>query len=270
MKMKFDHDYHIHSELSECSSDPRQSTENILKYAKENGLKRICLTDHFWDEDVPGASDWYKAQNLAHISRAKPLPDDSSVEFLFGCETDMDKFFTVGMSDKCYDNFDFVIIPTTHLHMTGFTITPQDKADNERIAELWVKRLDRLLDMPLPFHKIGIAHLACSLLNNRSREDYLHSLSLIRDEDMERVFEKAAKVGVGIEINLFDMCFAEQERETVLRMFKIAKAKGCKFYFGSDAHHPSDFEGAREMAERTVELLGLTEDDEFHIMRKTK
>ncbi|MBP3370026.1 MAG: PHP domain-containing protein [Clostridia bacterium] len=57
MKYAIDHDYHIHSMLSSCSNDPEQSTERILQYAKENGLKKICITDHFWDERVDGASD---------------------------------------------------------------------------------------------------------------------------------------------------------------------------------------------------------------------
>lgn len=93
MKYIIDNDLHIHSKLSLCSGDPEQTTENILKYAEENGLKKICLTDHFWDENVPGASDWYKKQDFKHITEALPLPESESVEFLFGCETEeKDKF----------------------------------------------------------------------------------------------------------------------------------------------------------------------------------
>lgn len=263
--MRFDHDYHIHSKLSECSSDPAETAERILEYAKNCGLYKICITDHFWDEAVPGASDWYKAQNLAHINQIKPLPSAVGIEFLFGCETDIDKYMTLGMSLPCFDNFDFVIIPTTHLHMTGFTITPEDKADNAKIAQLWVERFEKLLDMPLPFHKIGIAHLACALMNNRSREDYLDTLNRISDEDMKRVFTKAARVGCGIEINRFDVDVSDEECDCVLRMFRIAKACGCKFYFGSDAHHPTELESSAPVFERISAILGLTEEDIFKI-----
>ena len=41
MKFRIDHDLHIHSLLSECSSDPEQTTENILKYAAQMLLTRI-------------------------------------------------------------------------------------------------------------------------------------------------------------------------------------------------------------------------------------
>ena len=110
MKFKIDHDYHIHSVISSCSRDPEQTAERILEYAKNAGLSRICITDHYWDRKVPGASKWYEPQDFDHISKILPLPQADGVEFLFGCETEMDKFFTVGMPRERFDDFDFVII----------------------------------------------------------------------------------------------------------------------------------------------------------------
>jgi len=62
MKYIVDNDLHIHSYLSSCSDDPEQTPEAILSHAKKYGLKTICLTDHFWDSAVPGASEWYAPQ----------------------------------------------------------------------------------------------------------------------------------------------------------------------------------------------------------------
>lgn len=265
MKFKIDHDYHIHSQLSSCSRDPEQTNERILQYAKENGLSEICLTDHYWDSDVPGASGWYMPQNFDHISQAKPLPQDDSVKFLFGCETDMDKFLTVGMPQTRFDDFDFIIIPTTHLHMKGFTLTEEDAQSNEKLAQLWIERLDALLNKPLPFGKIGIAHLTCSLINKKSRKDLLETLDMIPSGEMERLFAKAAKLGCGIELNQCDMSFCDEETDTILRPFRIAKGCGCKFYLGSDSHHPSEFTRTKEIFERAAKLLDLSESDKFHI-----
>lgn len=265
MKFKIDHDYHIHSQLSSCSRDPEQTSERILRYAKENGLSEICVTDHYWDDDVPGASKDYTPQNFDHIHQVKPLPQTDRVKFLFGCETDMDKFMTVGIPSARFDDFDFIIVPTTHLHMTGFTIAEEDTDSNEKRARLWVKRLNALLDMQLPFHKLGIAHLACFLVDSRSRKDYLHTISLISDQSMEALFAKAASLGCGIELNRSDMSFRDDERDIVLRPFRIAKACGCKFYLGSDAHFPAHFEKCKEIFERAVTLLDLSEKDKFHI-----
>ena len=64
MKYVFDHDYHIHSQLSSCSRDPEQTTERILQYAKDNNLTSLVLADHYWDDAVPGASGWYQKQPL--------------------------------------------------------------------------------------------------------------------------------------------------------------------------------------------------------------
>ena len=265
MKFKIDQDYHIHTYLSSCSNDPEQNLKNIINAEKENGIKDICITDHFWDENVEGASGWYQPQNFTHISKIKPIPEIDGIKVRFGCETDMDKFFTVGVSKEKFDEFEFIIVPTTHLHMVNFTLTAEDAKSNKRRAELWVERFEKLMELDLPFHKIGLAHPACSLMAPRTREDYLEVLSLISDEDMERLFSKAAKLKMGIEINSYDMKFHEKDTDAVLRMFKIAKNSGCKFYLGSDAHHMDSFCEAIPYYERVIDILNLTEDDKFKL-----
>jgi hypothetical protein len=48
-------------------------------------------------------------------------------------------------------------------------------------------------------------------------------------------------------------------------MFRIAKYQGCKFYCGSDAHHPAGLVNSPARFERAIDLLGLQESDKFHI-----
>ena len=50
-----DNDLHIHSKISICSSDEKQTNERILEYAEKNNFNTICLTNHFWDEKINGA-----------------------------------------------------------------------------------------------------------------------------------------------------------------------------------------------------------------------
>ena len=263
MKYIVDHDFHIHSRISLCSKDEEQTTERILKYAKDNRFKTICLTDHFWDENVECLSQWYSKQPYSHISQAKPLPQDENVKFLFGCETELNTFLTLGISKEKFDDFDFVVIPTTHFHMISLTESDDEFATPKIRANLWVKRFETVLNMDLPFHKIGIAHMVCPLICRQDREIYLKTLNLIPEEDAKRIFKKAAELGVGIEINSMDMKFEENETETVLRLFKIAKECGCKFYCGSDAHKTFELDEAKALLEKAVELLELTEDDKF-------
>ncbi len=260
MKYIVDHDYHIHSHLSSCSKDPMQTTERILKYAKDNGLKKICLTDHLWDDAVEGASDWYAPQNCAHVSEALPLPQDDDVEFVFGCETELDKNLTLGLSPKSFDKFDFIIIPTTHLHMKGFTIDAN--ATLEQRAAAYVARLDSVLNMDLPFHKVGIAHLTCHLLAREPQGAFITVLDMISDGEFTRLFTKAARLGVGIELNFYTG-HPEEEMERILRVYRIAKACGCKFYLGSDSHTTRDLDRCYQRLCEMVELLGLEESDKF-------
>lgn len=51
--------------------------------------------------------------------------------------------------------------------------------------------------------------------------------------------------------------------EALLRIYKTAKIAGCKFYLGSDAHHPKELDAAKGIFERVITLLDLSEDDKF-------
>lgn len=266
MKYAIDHDHHLHTHLSQCSSDPAQTTERIMRYAKEKGLKRIIITDHFWDENVPGASSWYKTYHkYSDISKNLPLPKDSDLEILFGCETDMDKNGVIGISKERYGDFDFIIVATTHLHMKGFTVDEADFGKVERLAELWVERFDALLNSGLPFRKVGIAHLttACIAVENHM---FLEVLKLIPDEEMQRLFTRAAKLGLGIELNGSDFHYNTEHIDILLRPYRIAKKCGCKFYLGTDAHKPKEF-SSFDSFEGVIDLLGLTEDDKLILKR---
>ena len=260
MRYRFDNDLHIHSQLSRCSRDPEQTADAILKYALDNKLKTVCVTDHYWDENVEGASDWYAKQDYAHIAQILPLPQAEGVRFLFGCETDLRADLTLGISPAMYDKFDFIIIPTTHLHMDGFTCRGNENAVGR--AKLWLNRFDAVLNMDLPFHKVGIAHLTCDLMYPKRS---LRVLKRLTEDDYTPLFRKAAKLGVGIELNFPVDSITDESRDLILLPYRIAKAEGCKFYFGSDAHHLDKFEIEKQNAETIIDLLELKESDKFHL-----
>jgi hypothetical protein len=152
--------------------------------------------------------------------------------------------------------------------MKGFTCRGDEDA-SER-AKLWVDRFDAVLNMDLPFHKIGIAHLSCSLMNQGHHEE---TMQLISDEDMIRLFKRAAGLDIGIELNFpakwlgnDDEVVAQSKRwhrDINIRPYLIAREEGCKFYFGSDAHHPADLDEQKVNAEAIIDMLGLEESDKF-------
>ena len=258
-----DHDLHIHTLLSSCSRDPEQTTDRILRYAKENGFRKVAVTDHFWDEKIDGPSDWYRPQDYAHIAQSLPLPKADGIEFLFGCEAEMDKNGRLGIARETIDKFDFVIIPTTHLHMRGFTIAEEDDSLPRRAA-VYVKRFEKLLSEDLPFHKIGIAHLTCYLIAKKpSYATHVELLDLIPDSTFYDLFRETAKLGAGVELNFPLSSYGEEQRERVLRPYRIALDCGCRFYFGSDAHHPDALDRAPANFRAIAEALGLSDADRF-------
>ena len=261
MKFKIDHDLHIHSFVSACSTDPEHLPAKILAYAKKNNFTNICLTDHFWDSAIPGASEWYKPQNYEHIIQSLPLPQDKDVKFRFGCETEMNKTKKIAISREVMDKLDFFIVPTNHFHMTGFTIEEEIKDPAGR-AKAFMEHNHALLDMDLPFHKMGIAHFTCQTLayySNGTLSDVINSIS---DSEFFEFFERAAKCGIGIELNVH---LEHASMPEIMRPYKIARQCGCKFYLGSDAHVGKELDEAPARFAAVVDALELTEDDKYRI-----
>lgn len=263
MSFRIDHDYHIHSLLSACSNDPEQSTQNILQYALDNQLNTLVLTDHYWDNTVPGASNWYKPQDFAWISQAKPLPQHETCRFLFGCETDMNYSGVIGVPESRFDDFDFIIIPTTHLHMPGFAYLAEDGDTVEKRAAVFTRRFEQFLQLNVPYHKVGLAHITCPLIMPEN-DQYVKVLNCVTDATFAELFSGCAEKGCGVEINLpLRQLTDEAIRESCLRPYRIAREQGCKFYVGSDSHHPNGFDGVCDKFRLAAEILGLTEDDQF-------
>ena len=133
----------------------------------------------------------------------------------------------------------------------------------EKRVNAYIRRLDALLAMELPFYKIGLAHPACPLIHKDSREGYLDTLAALPEDALQGLFAKAARLGMGIELNSADMNYAPEEENTVLRLFRIAKKEGCRFYLGSDIHSPTDYVKQISIWERALDALSLTEADKF-------
>lgn len=267
MNYVIDHDYHIHSFLSSCSRDEEQTAGRILSYAVSNGFSSICLTDHFWDENVPGASHWYEKQNYPHIKESLPLPQADGVRFLFGCETEIDKYGTVGISDRTAEELDFIIVPTTHLHMDGFTIDEEIGFDDEglkRRADAFVSRFDRFLSLSLPYNKVGLAHITCPLIARDGADGWLRVIEMIPTETLRELFTRLASKGCGLELN-FDSFESPDLLGRELNVYRLALECGNKVYFGSDAHHPDELDSAKANFENIAALLDLKEEQKFRI-----
>lgn len=271
MRYIVDHDLHIHSGGSMCSGDPKQTPERILQYAIDEGLTTVGLSDHFWDETVPmpkggWGPDFYGPQNWPHICKNRPLPQRDGVRFLFGAEVDMTLDGAVGVSKERYDQMDFVLISISHFHITDFTIRGEDAATPAGRAQVLLDKLEKLLDYDLPWHKIGLAHLTGPKLGGGDPDAHCEVLRLVQGDRLTALFKKAAKLGVGIELNTATFGFGNPaEQEAVTAFYAHAKECGCKLFFGSDAHNADRFPVHRGLAQAMADRLGLTEEDIFRV-----
>jgi histidinol phosphatase-like PHP family hydrolase len=84
---------------------------------------------------------------------------------------------------------------------------------------------------------------------------------------MYNIFSECAKKGVGIELNMKTIFTSDDEKNTLLRPYFIAKECGCKFYMGSDAHKVEALKSAKGNFENIVTLLDLKEEDKFLLGR---
>lgn len=263
MMFPIDHDLHTHTQLSLCSGDPAQTAERLLTHAKENNYTVQCVTDHFWDELVPGPSGFYAPQDLAHVKESLPLPQDDRVKMVFGCETEFVGGKKFALHPSHYDEFDFIVIPPNHFHMKGFT-RPECYDTEEKIADLFTERLEEISLLDLPFHKVGIAHMVCSLIFPEGDECKVYRS--VEEKRFRTVMNRFAQLGAGIEINAG--CFGKMtggNEADYLRLYRLAKEEGCKFYLASDAHHPKELDLIQKYAARVITALGLTEEHLFRI-----
>lgn len=265
MRYIADHDFHIHSTVSLCCHDENQTPERILDYAEKNGFNKICLTNHFWDENVPSRAEWCEEHYSDRVKSVLPLPQREGVSFLFGCETDMDFDNVLGISKDRLDEFDFVIVSTTHLHLSQNTV-PGKLRTPEEAAFHWFDKIEALLEKELPADKIGIAHLTCGHVFEKRTPEVIE---LLDDERLYKVFEGCARKGFGIELNMKTLTMDDETKRIMLRPYFIAKDCGCRFYLGSDSHKAAAFEGIKENFEGIIRDLDLKESDKFIIKTRS-
>ncbi len=255
-------DLHCHSHLSSCCRDESMTPEAILEHAARQGYSAVCLTDHLWDRAIPGASSWYAPQDIDHVCQSLPLPQSESVPFFFGCETELPANNIPALAREHFARFDFVAIPVNHMHMKGL-VRPEGVDTPEKMAELVQTRLERLLEQDLPFAKIGLAHLTCSLMfSEGSVADVVRCMSESR---LLAIFRGYAQAGAGIELNAQAFAEWEARKEDLLRIYRAAKEAGCKFYGSSDAHSRAALQGVPKVLPQVIAALGLDASHQYSV-----
>ena len=192
------YDLHVHTSLSSCAK-PEASAAGYIARAKEMGLTTIAFTDHMWDSAVPGASNWYVPQNYEHICQLKKeLPAaDPSLKILFGCETECDKYGTVGISEEVAAQLDILLVPNSHTHMRDFVIPSEDRDDIIRHGKFMVKHFMDIVNSPVAKYITAIPHPFCAVGCPEAQQ----VLDSIPDSALKECAAAAKEKDIALEIN---------------------------------------------------------------------
>jgi len=253
-------DLHCHSVCSVCCHDPTHTAEAILRHAEACGFSAIALTDHVWDEGIAVTEERYRIQNIKNSRRNLPLPVSANgVRILFGCETEYLGGDGISLLPTHYGIFDWILVAVNHF-MPGF-FCPEDCRTPAQKYRLQLARLEKLVTLPLPWEKIGIAHLSYFAPEDGAQgADY--DRAFLETADRRRaVFEMLAAHGAGMELN--PTVFRGGNEERIRAELWEAKAAGLRFYCGSDAHSRDGLDRIFTLRPKAILPLGLREKDRF-------
>lgn len=256
-------DFHTHTNLSSCA--PADTTVQALLdglCAGPDGLRVLGISNHLWDRDVPGASAWYKPQDVAHVLSVREqlkCADTHGARVIVGAEVEFSSDLRIAITEEHAALFDYLLITANHVHMKDFII-PASVTDPYEVADIIVTRFKAAAKVRLPV-RCGIAHPFYPMSFGRDEMTILGSIS---DQTYGECFELAAENGKSIEIHssafgahlpLNEAGFCDE----YVRMLRIARECGCTFHIGSDVHRPAPERGIRLRG--LVKYLGLTEYD---------
>ena len=264
--LKLEHDFHVHTHLSNCGHDSATIAHYVAK-ARELGIKKLGMADHMWDSAVPGMPWWYRQtdiQNVEHVLQLKRVLEahrGCGVDLLMGCEAEYDyPGRGVALTEAAAEQFDFIIASSSH---TNNTMPKAFYDPPRRHAEFMLQAYEDMLKSNVSRYFTAMAHPFHAVLC-----PYGHELPIeaITDDEYKRIFDMTAERGIAVEINIKCLVGYHAERtDTIaqqphLRMFRIAKERGCRFTFGTDCHW-LDAQRVILSAPVVADLLGLTEDD---------
>ncbi len=257
------HDIHIHTHLSSCG-DRFAFMADYIKEAKKTGFETLGFADHAWDDNVKGASDWYKPQTFKRLAERREeikSIDTEGINILLGAEGEYANML-LGVSDEAVYYTDYILVPHSHTHMKGFVL-PDECGDNpEKHAKYLVDSFISLCNHKKRDLFFGIVHPMCPI--GKKPTEIKEIYSFISDEMLLECAQAAKESKVALELNIscakmFLNC--DSVDNVYKRFFLTCKKAGCKFFLGSDAHSINAFVSNHSVAQSAIEIMGLDELD---------
>lgn len=192
-------DFHVHSNWSDGSN----SIEEIVQVAKNFGYRFVCITDH--SQSLRVANGLSESRVDKKIKKIQELnKKNSDFKIYCGTECDIKADGTMDYRNSVLKKFD-VVYGGIH---TSF------KMDRPTATKRIVKAMENN-------YVHAVAHPTCRMIGRREPFDL----------DMEEIMDVAKKTDTFLEINAFP-----DRLDLKDTYVKLAKERGVKVIFGSDAH----------------------------------
>jgi len=262
------HDFHIHTNLSICAKSDA-TLEMYVEKAKELGLKKIAITNHFWDHAVDGwrgkAGKFYEIQELEHINKIKSEIDEfnknnNALKILFGSEAEYCyELHRPAISPKVAEQMEVLLVPNSHTHI----VMPKNFYEPySKHIQFMIDAFMDIVNSDVSKYITAIPHpfmAVCCPYDNRIL------INKITDDQFKYCFSGAAENNIALEINLDfirNKTLSGIYDDPIIRMYRIGKECGCKFTVGTDAHNSEGYNGFT-VANSVASILDLKQDD-FH------
>lgn len=264
--MIIDHDFHIHTVYSN-DTDKTATVNNYVEAAREIGIKKLGFAEHFWDEKIEGAFDFYKPLGFKHLLPSREMLKsfkDDSVKLYFGCEVEYNpRISGPAIAEETAEKFDFITVPHSHSHETMPTEYYQSP---EKHLNFILEAYNNILESNISKYITSMAHPFSVVARSPHSQKML--IDMVSDDTLKRMFDKAAQKDIAIEINTgcvlrdfeTQLTMENVNESKLIRVYRIAKECGCKFIFGSDSHSCSHLKRGL-VADVIAETLKLKEND---------
>jgi histidinol-phosphatase (PHP family) len=257
------HDIHIHTHLSDCAKRDA-FMEGYIAEARNIGLKTLGFSDHSWDSNVEGASNWYKPQTFKRLeSRREEIKslNTDGLKILLGAEGEFANFL-LGISEDAKNYVDYIIVPHSHTHMKGFVMPSEYAGDAQKHANFLVNSFIALCNHEKRSLFFGIAHPMWPV--GASLEYITEIFHNISDEELAACAKTAKEANIALELNISSIQTVPESIGSdfcMRRFFDACKKEGCQFFLGSDAHSIPALTNYHAKQEYVISIMGLDESD---------
>ena len=261
-------DLHLHTRLSFCAPQTT-AADAYLPLCGEEGITVLGFSDHIYPARYITERRIPEGRGAAYALRLKPeleaLRTKTEIRLLLGGESEMFYGQEPALTYEEAKDFDYVLLAASHILNMPREYEKYDLSTPEKLRRMVLEQFYNacLLDFPVP---VGICHPLYPLCSPYEQE----VVDDITDSELADCLTLAAKRNRSIEIHacLFRKGTALDRdglSPTYLRVLSAAKACGCRFHFGSDAHEPAAFAGTHRLLHLAAEKVGITPEDMWEL-----